>query len=100
MPPFRVRGGLRYQRNAFQVGGEVVGAATQDRTYGAETPTDGYALLKLYSSYSFDTGGSVSTITARLDNATDKLYRNHLSYIKDLAPEMGVNFKLLYSVRF
>lgn len=100
MPPFRVRGGVRYQYNAFQAGGEVVGVAKQDRIFGAETATDGYALLKLFTSYSFQTGAAVSTITARLDNATNELYRNHLSLIKDLVPEMGRNFKVLYNVRF
>ena len=40
------------------------------------------------------------TVTARLDNATNELYRNHLSLIKDFVPEMGRNFKLVYSVRF
>jgi hypothetical protein len=46
------------------------------------------------------TGKTTSTITARLDNATNELYRNHLSLIKDLTPEMGRNFKLLYNVSF
>ena len=100
MPPFRLRGGLRYQRNAFQAGGEVTKVADQDRIFGDETPTDGYMLLRLFSSYSFQTGGAVSTITARLDNATNEEYRNHLSLIKDLTPEMGRNFKLLYNVKF
>jgi outer membrane receptor protein involved in Fe transport len=57
-------------------------------------------LLKLFASYSFQTGVSTSTITARLDNATNELYRNHLSLIKEFVPEMGRNFKLLYNVRF
>jgi iron complex outermembrane receptor protein len=100
IPPFRFRGGLRYQYSGFQVGGEVVGAAKQDRVSGLEEPTDGYGLLKLSTSYSFTAGGAVNTITARLDNATDELYRNHLSLIKHLVPEMGRNFKLLYNVRF
>jgi iron complex outermembrane receptor protein len=100
IPPTRFIGGLRYQRNAFQAGGEVVAAAKQDRTYGAETPTDGYTLLKLYGAYSFTSGGVVQTLSARLDNATNELYRNHLSFIKDLVPEMGRNFKVIYSVRF
>jgi len=65
-----------------------------------ETPTDGYQLLRLYSAYSIARGNVVHTITGRLDNATDELYRNHLSLIKDLAPEMGRNVKLLYSVKF
>ena len=47
-----------------------------------------------------EAGAVLHTITARIDNATDELYRNHLSLIKDLAPEMGRNFKLLYNVKF
>ena len=100
MPPFRVRGGLRYQRQAFQIGGEVLAVSKQDRVFGAETATPGYETLRLFSSYSFDRGGALHTLTARLDNATDKLYRNHLSLIKDFVPEMGRNFKLVYTLRF
>ena len=100
IPPLRLRGGLRYQRNAFQAGGDVTATATQDRLFSTETPTDGYQLLRLYGSYSFGGGKVANTITARLDNATNELYRNHLSLIKDLTAEMGRNFKLLYNVRF
>ncbi len=100
IPPLRVRGGLRYQYSGFQAGGEVVGAAKQDRVSGAEEPTDGYTLLKLFASYAFETAGAVSTITARVDNVTDELYRNHLSLIKEIVPEMGRSFKLLYNVKF
>jgi iron complex outermembrane receptor protein len=100
IPPLRFRGGLRYQRNAFQAGGEMTAAAKQDRVFSTETETDGYQLLKLFASYSIGQGNVAHTITARLDNATNELYRNHLSLIKDLAPEIGRNFKLLYNVRF
>jgi iron complex outermembrane receptor protein len=100
IPPFRVRGGLRYQRSAFQVGGELTAVGRQERVFGEETPTDGYNLLRLYGSYSFGSERLVHTITARVDNATDELYRNHLSLIKDFVPEMGRNFKLVYSFRF
>ena len=100
IPPLRFRSGLRYQRNAFQAGGEVTATATQDRLFSTETPTDGYQLFRLYSSYSFGSGKVANTITARLDNVTNELYRNHLSLIKDLTPEMGRNFKLLYNVKF
>jgi len=100
MPPFRTRAGLRYQHNAFQAGGDVVLVAKQDRVSGLETPTDGYGLLKLYASYSLQQGAVLHTITGRVDNATDELYRNHLSLIKALTPEMGRNFKVLYSLKF
>jgi iron complex outermembrane receptor protein len=100
MPPARVRAGLRYQRNAFQAGGEIARAAAQRRTFGAESATDAYTLLRLFGVYTFQAGGVINTITARLDNATDELYRNHLSLIKDVVPEMGRNFKVLYGIAF
>ena len=100
IPPLRFRSGLRFQRNAFQAGGEVAFVATQDRVFSTETPTDGYPLGRLYASYSFGQGAIAHTLTARLENVTNELYRNHLSLIKDLVPEMGRNFRLLYNVKF
>lgn len=100
IPPFRFRGGLRYQYNAFQAGGDVTATTQQDRLAENETGTDGYSLLKLFAAYSFPTAGAVSTITFRVDNVTDELYRNHLSLIKDFTPEIGRNLKLLYSLKF
>ena len=100
IPPLKFRGGLRYQHNALQIGGQVIAAASQDRLSVNETATDGYTLLKLYGSYSFGGAGAVQTITARLDNVTNELYRNHLSLIKDVVPEMGRNFRVVYAVRF
>jgi iron complex outermembrane receptor protein len=100
IPPFRARGSVRYQVGAFNAGGEVTGVSAQERVFGDETPTEGYGLLKLFSSYSWPTGRGVSTVTARLDNAANTLYRNHLSYVKDYVPERGRTFKLVYSLRF
>jgi iron complex outermembrane receptor protein len=100
IPPLRMRVGVRYQKNAFQAGTEVVNAADQNRVFGAETPTDGYALLKLFAAYSFTHREMAQTITVRLDNALDELYRNHLSLIKDFVPEMGRNLRVIYGVKF
>ena len=33
-------------------------------------------------------------------NVTNALYRNHTSFIKDRAPEMGRGFRVSYAVRF
>jgi len=108
MPPRRIRAGVRYQKNALQAGADAVITAKQDRIYtvntGAgvvgETQTDGYDLLKLYASYSFLSGKAANTLTVRLDNAMDTLYRNHLNYLKDLAPEMGRNLRVVYGMKF
>jgi iron complex outermembrane receptor protein len=100
MPPLRGRAGVRYQVNALQIGGEVTATARQRRVSGAEQPTAGYGLLRFFASYSFATGGAVNTVTARVENATNELYRNHLSLIKHVVPEPGRNVKLLYNVLF
>jgi iron complex outermembrane receptor protein len=100
IPPLRGQFGLRFQHNAFQVGGNFIATGEQSRLFEGETPTDGYQLFKIFAAYSLQNGRAVHTITARLDNLTNELYRNHLSLIKDLAPEMGRNFKLLYNVKF
>lgn len=108
IPPLRGRIGLRVERNGFRGGAEGIFTARQDRVLTAstdgvtigETPTDGYGLLKFYASYSFGSAAAFQTVTARLDNATDARYRNHLNYLKDLVPEMGRNFALVYTVRF
>lgn len=100
IPPQRFMGGLRYTQGAFELGGSVTAVSKQDRVFGAETATDGYNLLRFHATYTRQTARMVQTITARLDNATDRLYRNHLNFLKDLVPEMGRQFRLVYSVRF
>jgi iron complex outermembrane receptor protein len=100
IPPYRLWAGLRLEHKQFHLEGEVKHVGKQTRVYGAETPTDGYTLVNLHGSYQIVSGHAVHTVTLRADNVGDELYRNHLSYIKDLAPEMGRTFRLVYGVRF
>jgi iron complex outermembrane receptor protein len=100
IPPYRIIPGLTYQKNALQFGGSVQLVSAQTRVFGLEPPTDGYVTGKLFASYSFQRGGLLHTVTARLDNATDKLYRNHLNYLKELLPEIGRSFKVVYAIGF
>jgi iron complex outermembrane receptor protein len=92
--------GLRFEHGPFHLEGEVRNVGEQTRVYGAETPTDGYTVVNLHCSYRLTTGRALHTFTLRADNVADELYRNHLSYIKDLAPEMGQSLKLVYGVQF
>ena len=100
IPPLRARLGLDWHLAGLDVRPEVVLAAEQDRTFGAETPTDGYTLLNLTASYTFLAGDQQHMLSLRLYNLTDELYRNHSSFIKDLAPERGRGAQLTYSVRW
>ncbi len=100
MPPYRGIVGLRYAQGGFQAGTAVNMVAAQDRVFGEELPTDGYATLRLFGSYSFTRGAVLNTLTARLENATNTLYRNHLNYLKDQIAEMGRTFRLVYTLGF
>ena len=66
----------------------------------ARSKPDGYTVFRGFASYSFEASGVLNTITARVENATDTLYRNHLNYLKDLLPEVGRSFKLVYAMGF
>ncbi|MSO52337.1 MAG: hypothetical protein CK533_13965 [Acidobacterium sp.] len=100
IPPFRVTTGLKYQKNAFQLGGSFTAASDQTRVYGDETPADGYLTARFYSSYSIARAGALHTFTARLDNAANESYRNHLNYLKDELLEAGRSFKVVYTLGF
>lgn len=100
IPPQRLMGGLRYTHSKLEVGGNVTAVARQDRVFGSETETAGYGLLRFYATYTLQSTRALQTITARLDNAADTRYRNHLNYLKDLVPEMGRQFRLVYAIKF
>jgi len=100
IPPMRTQIGGRYQRGAWQAGATAVINARQDRVYPGEAPTDGATILRLHGAWSFERGGTLNTLTLRVENATDKLYRSHLSYLKAAVPEMGRNIKLVYTAAF
>ncbi len=100
IPPMRLMGGLRYTKGPFEGGANLTGVAKQDRVFINETTTDGYAVLRFHATYTRQTTRSVQSVTARLDNATDRLYRSHLNYLKDVVPEVGRQFRLVYSVKF
>ncbi len=100
IPPFRVTLGLEMDFGGVTVLPELVLAAEQDQTYGAETPTDGYSLLNVTASYLLARSHLAHQFAVRAYNLTNELYRRHTSFIKDLAPEMGRGIALTYSMRF
>jgi iron complex outermembrane receptor protein len=100
IPPARGIFGLKYQGTSLQAGGSIVTASAQNRVFGEELATDGYAMLRFFASYSFVQGRVFNTITARLENATDQLYRNHLNYLKDRVAERGRTFRVVYTLGF
>ncbi len=101
IPPLTVSGGIHYQFNDMRFGTRVRHAERQDRTAEFENPTSGYTILDLHFQYRYTSPNRyLHTITLRVENALDEEYRSHLSRLKEVFPEPGRNFELLYRVFF
>jgi iron complex outermembrane receptor protein len=100
IPPLRGMLGLEWRYRAFSVRPEMILVNRQTRIFDNEKPTAGYGLFNLNASYTFVSGRVAHILSLSGQNLTDKLYRNHLSFIKEIAPEIGRSARLNYSLRF
>ena len=100
IPPTRVRAGLDIKYKALTVRPEIEAASAQNKVYPLERPTKGYALFNLGGSYMIATQHQAHIFSVMGYNLTDTLYRNHVSFIKDLVPEIGRGVRFGYTLRF
>ena len=100
IPPLRGRVGVDYRRGGLRLAPELVLASQQHQTFTDETRTPGYAVVNLKASYTYARQHAAHQFSVNVFNVGDRLYRNHSSLIKDLAPEIGRGVKLSYMVRF
>jgi iron complex outermembrane receptor protein len=100
--PARARVGLDFRYKGLSVRPEAVftGARKAGDIFSLETPTAGYGLFNLNASYTIASEHVAHTFAFGSTNLGDRLYRNHLSFIKDLAPEPGRGARFSYTVRF
>jgi len=78
----------------------MVMANRQTRLFDNETPTAGYAVFNINGTYTFVTDRVAHIISVNGYNLGNTLYRNHLSFVKAIAPEIGRNVRLNYTLRF
>ena len=100
IPPLRGRIGLAYRFAGFQFTPELILASQQNQTFTGETRTPGYAVVNLKASYIYAQQHLAHQFSVNVFNAGDRLYRNHSSFVKDLAPEIGRGVRFTYMVRF
>jgi iron complex outermembrane receptor protein len=100
IPPLRGRIGLEYRRAGFALKPELILANAQHQIFPTETRTAGYAVVNLGTSYTLARQHFVHMFGFQLFNAGNELYRNHLSFIKEFAPEIGRGVRFTYTLRF
>lgn len=100
--PLRARIGvdLRYKGLSVRPEAVFVGARKIDSVFSLETPTRGYKLFNVNAAYTIATKRAAHIFSVSTTNLGDRLYRNHLSFIKDLVPEQGRNLRAGYTIRF
>lgn len=100
IPPLRGRVGLELRYKGLLLNPEMVMANRQDRIFPTETETAGYAVFNLSGSYLIARQHAAHIVSFNFFNVGDTLYRNHLSFIKEFAPEMGRGLRVTYTLRF
>jgi iron complex outermembrane receptor protein len=91
MVPARGTVGVRYQQTHFALDGELQRVEGQNVIAANELATRGYTMLNLGAEIPFS--GSFGNLRAilRANNLFDVEARNHISFLKDLAPLPGRN---------
>ncbi len=100
IPPLRGTLSLDMPYGGFTLSPQVELAGRQADVFRGETETDGYSVVNLRASYVWPRQHTSHIVSFTGHNLTNALYRNHTSYIKDRAPEMGRGVRMSYAVRF
>lgn len=98
IPPLNGQVGVRLDRTRWFAGVAARFSARQDRLGDFEEPTAGFVVPNANAGLRVVRGSQLHTITLRLENALDRVYRDHLSRLKAIMPEPGLNLSLLYRV--
>jgi iron complex outermembrane receptor protein len=101
IPPFRLKTGINYfNEDLFRARFEVQQVFAQRETAAFETSTDGYTMVNAYLSKEIAMGDHVLEVFLRGSNLLNEKARNHVSFIKDVAPLPGASALLGVRVRF
>jgi iron complex outermembrane receptor protein len=100
IPPLRGRLGFEVRNRGLSIKPEVMMAAAQHQFFQTETRTAGYTVVNIAGLYTVARQHAIHAFSVNVFNAGNRLYRNHLSFIKDLAPEIGRGVRFTYTLRF
>ncbi|HWP42515.1 MAG TPA: TonB-dependent receptor, partial [Blastocatellia bacterium] len=100
IPPLRGSVGFDFHFKGLSIRPEAVMVRDQDELFPTETRTAGYTVFNAVASYTLPRQHFAHIFSVNAFNLGDRLYRNHLSFIKDLAPEIGRGVRVTYTMRF
>ncbi len=90
IPPARLGFGVNWTSAHWTTEMEITRVFQQDRAANLELATAGYTMVNLYADYHWYMSNEAElTLFARIDNLLDQEVRNHVSFLKNVAPESG-----------
>lgn len=99
IPPYGLTARLLWSNAHFDTSAEVRRVGEQDRVATGELPTDGYTTLNLFSAWR-PRGDDSLRLYVDGRNLTDEEAREHVSFLKDIAPLPGRSVRVGLTTRF
>ena len=100
IPAFKENLAIQYKYKSFDLQFSVNHFHSQYRVSEFEDPTKAAWVYNTLGSYGFPVKSTWSTVVFGIENITNSTYRNHLSRIRSISPEQGINFKTNYKLEF
>ncbi len=100
IPPLQGSVFSQYSINNFTATIRYKLSDEQNRLGEFENRTDGYKLLNATIQYRINKSHYLHTFSLSVSNLLNTTYRNHLSRVKEIYPEPGRSFNLLYRLYF
>lgn len=98
IPPLKGEFGIKYSVDNLQTGFLVEWANAQNLVDEFEEKTEGFAILNFFTHFTFQIGHFINSVGFSVDNLFNKEYRNHLSRVKSILPEAGINLRIIYKL--
>ena len=98
IPPLEGKINLGYEVGQFSLSAAMRLASRQKRVGEFEQSTDGYAVVDLFAQHMLSTRRHLHSFSFTIENLLDAVYRKHLNRLRDVMPEPGRNFRLLYKI--
>jgi iron complex outermembrane recepter protein len=92
--------GWRWAGDQRRVPSPIIDPVNDAETIRPQSPTPSYNLLSAGIGYRWSRYRIMHSVTLGVENATDTVWRDHLSRIKDIAPQPGRNIQLSYQMLF
>jgi iron complex outermembrane receptor protein len=98
--PLRGKFALDAHYKNFSFRPEFIAVNSQTKVFTNETPTAGYGVFNLTANYVVTRKHYANIFSVDAFNLGNKLYYNHISFLKQIAPEIGRGVRFSYTIRF